>query len=202
MQLAATTLEETPKAMIPASADAASNIGADVNIREEVIAAAKKAATGIYSAHVVQPRQLDRVKLISKVCAIVKSKRGLNEKSLPAELYDKVIDEVNQYTQDTFSRMLTGVSGLTYKESPVFRKSHETAPVAIKRTITAIREIEFKEQRLLLNVKLTDAQDKLKKAYALSNDERIAKWSKIVASTETMLAQLNEAELLAKEAAK
>jgi len=192
---------ETPKAMVPPSAVAASNVGADnICIKDEVRAAAQRSATGLYKANMAAAN-LDRSKLIAKVCAIVKSKRGLAEKQLPKEVYEEVCNEVSNLLQSYFDDVVSKFAGMAYKSSPVFRKAHETAPVAVRHTLSSVQEIGFKEQRLLLDIKLSDANDKLRKAYAICNDDRITKWTRAVSSIETMLAALTEAELIASETA-
>lgn len=184
----------------PANAAVASNIGADdINIAAEIEAAAKRQLKGTYSHHLGTDAclQLDPAKLIPKVCAVIKSKRGLGENKLPEAVHKEVCDKVFEYVNNVFKQRVQPHANLTYKKTPVFRKAHEVSPVAIKHTYSSIQEISFKEQRFLLNTRVNEARRKLENAIQANIAERITKCQRALDTAETMLATLANSEAVA-----
>lgn len=184
----------------PANAAVASNIGADdINIAAEIEAAAKRQLKGTYSHHLGADAclQLDPAKLIPKVCAVIKSKRGLGENKLPEAVHKEVCDKVFEYVTNVFKQRVQPHANLTYKKTPVFRKAHEVSPVAIKHTYSSIQEISFKEQRFLLNTRVNEARRKLENAIQANIAERITKCQRALDTAETMLATLANSEAVA-----
>jgi hypothetical protein len=195
-----TTLLATTLESVPANAAAASSVGADnIDIDAEIATAARRAAKGTYAHHlgVDSELSLDPSKLIPKVCAVIKSKRGMNENKLPEDLHKQICDKVFSFVTGVFKDKIQPHANLTYKKTPIFRKNHEVSPVALRHTYSSIQEIGFKEQRLLLNTRVSEARRKLEQALESNIADRITKWTKALDTAEQMLATLDNSEAIA-----
>lgn len=185
---------------VPSNAVAASNVGAEnINVDAEIAEAARRQTKSVYGQHLGADAtlSLDPAKLIPKVCSIVKSKRGLREKNLPEELHKEICDKVFEFVTNVFKQRVQPHASLTYKKTPVFRKSHEVSPVAIKHMYSSIQECSFKEQRFLLNMRVNEARRKLENAYNSNITSRIEKCQKTLDTAEEMLATLSNSEAIA-----
>lgn len=169
------TITETPKSELVPQNQAASNIGADnIDYAAEVRQAAHMVVRGkAASSKALAAFDLDRQKLGAKVLSVVRSKRGLGEKAVPREVFDAIMTEVDSFIKDTLTREILSGAKATVKRSFVYRKHHDTAPVAIKCTAVSIHETTFKEQRFALNCKLNDANRRVEAAYKNGTQERI-----------------------------
>ena len=171
-----TTEQTAPSEIVPQN-EAASNIGADnIDIKAEVRAAAKMVVRGIGgTSKALAAFDLDRQKLGAKVLSVVRSKRGMGEKAVPRDVYDNIMGEVDAYINETLTREVLSGAKASVKRSFMFRKGHDTAPVAIRVTATSIHETTFKEQRFALNCKMNAANKRVEEAYKNGTQERIDK---------------------------
>lgn len=189
-------ITKTPASMIPAIVNSGSAIGADnINYDAEVRVVGMGKEVSKYG-HTLQGCELSSAKLITRTMAVVKSKRGLGELRLPADVAEKISIAVHKFCMGRANSVLAQGKA-KYRQSVAFKLTDETNPVQVKHTIVSYETVSISAQDGILFARMTEVKKKAERAEELSNPERADKLMLQYESLEMARANLGDARMKA-----